>query len=890
MIGRELKHYRVVEAIGSGGMGVVYRAHDGKLSRDVALKVLPQGALADENARKRFRKESLALSRVSHPHIASLFDFDTAEDGTDFLVMELVAGPSLDAKTKRGPLPEKDVVRLGTQLLHALVAAHELGVLHRDLKPQNIKLTADGLVKVLDFGLARIAPALGGGETADTASGSLAGTPPYMSPEQLLGRELDARTDVYGAGVVLYEMATGRRPFGETSGPQLVARILNEPMPAPREANPELSPVLEQVILKATDKDADLRHQTAKELLVDLERLAAATAPSHVKAGASAAPGPAPRAERWLWVGAVGLALVVAVAWAASWMLRPGAPRIVATRTLVHNGASGLETDGTNVYYTVEGLMVVPLAGGVPRQIPLPWRGEERVILRGIRHDPPVLLLTRGTELWQLPLREGAPARLSRLPPVADAAWSPRGDRLAWVEIGGASDSVWVGDAAGGGPKRLAEVPKRERGGRTLWLTGWHPSGERLRLVTRGAEGWVDVDAETGTRTQTSFARDPELWGVGTWTTDGALFVHGSRRGVVGYREGDRLARSRAPVSLGGPTYTIGIRATPDGRQMVGSVSRFGYEIVRVGAQGAVTPVLGGTQAAQITYSPDGSRAAWLTAESWLGRLWVGRPDGTERLPLGDKPASPGVPVAWSPDGRLIAFTAWEGGSFSWFDLDAMDRRERLYLADPAEGTVEPLTPDPPEHQQVDPCWSADGRWLAYAVDEGVSRDEFYLRRVDLETRRVTRLEGSEGLCWPKCARDGRILARDVFAEQANESTQGRSLTRRLFFKVRDPATGRWHPLTVDLPPGPRPSGGEIVAGEIAYPTWSRDGRHVYAFQGPQRRVVRFESKSGRLEIVAAPGGLGDAHGWIGLDPSNAVLMLRDVSQNEIVVMDLEAR
>jgi serine/threonine-protein kinase len=144
-------------------------------------------------------------------------------------------------------------------------------------------------VKVLDFGLARVAPAIAESQTTDTASGLVAGTPPYMSPEQLLGKEVDARTDVYAAGVVLYEMATGRQPFGETSGPQLVAKILNEPMPPPREVNPDVSPVLEQVILKATDKDRELRHQTAKELLVDLERLAA---------GSSAARAVEPRGRR----------------------------------------------------------------------------------------------------------------------------------------------------------------------------------------------------------------------------------------------------------------------------------------------------------------------------------------------------------------------------------------------------------------------------------------------------------------------------------------------------------------------------------------------------------------------------------------------------------------
>jgi dipeptidyl aminopeptidase/acylaminoacyl peptidase len=361
---------------------------------------------------------------------------------------------------------------------------------------------------------------------------------------------------------------------------------------------------------------------------------------------------------------------------------------------------------------------------------------------------------------------------------------------------------------------------------------------------------------------------------------------------VLGYRERGLFAGDAAPLPLGGATYTLGLRATPDGRQLVGFVSRFGYEIVRLGPQGTATPVLFGTKAAQIAYSPDGSHAAWVSADSWVGRLWVGRPDGSGRVPLGDTPANPGVPVAWSPDGRLLAFTSWEGegGSFAWFDVEAMDHRERIYLADPAEGTLEPLTPDVAEDQQFDPCWSPDGQWLAYAVSSEAPPDQLYLRRVDLQTRRVTKLEGSEGLSWPRCTGNGRILAYDVVAERAHQAVRSRPLTRRLFFKVRDPVSGRWDPLTVDLPPGPTPSGDEAMAQGLAYPTWSRDGRHVYGFQWPQRWIVRFEATSGRLEVVSRPGGLGNAHGWMGLDPSGAVLALRDLTQYELVVMDLELR
>ena len=513
MIGRELKQYRIVEAIGAGGMGEVYRAHDTKLDRDVALKVLPLGSLADENARKRFRKEALALSRLSHPHIASLHDFDTSEDGTDFLVMELVTGPSLDAKLRRGPLPERDVVRLGARSLRALVAAHEQGIIHRDLKPGNIKLTPDGLVKVLDFGLARVAVAPVDGASTDSVSGLVAGTPPYMSPEQLLGKDVDARTDVYAAGVVLYEMATGRRPFGEASGPQLVAKILSEAMPPPREVNPGLSPQLEQVILKAADKDRELRYQTAKELLVDLERLAAGTAAASAHgSGATPRAKPLGHGRRLMKTGVVAAALIAVVGAAGAWMLRPREPRIASTRVLVRIEPGGLETDGVNVYYsTGDRLMAVPLEGGQPHRIPLPWQDD--LALRSIRRDPPMLLLKRRQELWRVPLTADAPTRLD-VPPVTTAAWSPQGDRLAWIEDRQTSLVLCVGDADGANRRTLVEVPKAGSAAAVLFLVGWHPSGRWLRYIRRDGPLVVDVNVDGTSRREVAYVPLPDEWSV----------------------------------------------------------------------------------------------------------------------------------------------------------------------------------------------------------------------------------------------------------------------------------------------------------------------------------------------------------------------------------------
>lgn len=309
MIPQKLSHYSVREQIGAGGMGVVYRAHDDQLDRDVALKVLPPGALSDEKARQRFRREALALARLNHPNVGAVYEFGS-DAGVDFLVMELVSGVTLDAKLSAGALPEKEVLKLGAQLADGLDAAHAQGVIHRDLKPGNLRLTSDGRLKILDFGLAQWAEqddASAATATLTRNEGEMSGTLPYMAPEQLRGHKGDARTDIYSCGAVLYEMATGKRPFPGVSGPQLVGAILEQPPSRPTTANRNISPALESIVLKALDKDPDRRYQSARELKVDLERLNSGIMPI------AAQPQP-----RWALIASLVGAVVIALAAAFS--------------------------------------------------------------------------------------------------------------------------------------------------------------------------------------------------------------------------------------------------------------------------------------------------------------------------------------------------------------------------------------------------------------------------------------------------------------------------------------------------------------------------------------------------------------------------------------------
>jgi len=255
-------------------MGLVFRAIDEQLERDVAIKVLPVGMLADEAARKRFRREALTLAKLNHPNIGTVYEFG-CEEGLDYLVMEFVAGVAVDAKLATGAVPEKEVLRLGFQLADGLACAHDQGVVHRDLKPANLRLTRDNRLKILDFGLAQfVRQEADFGLTASVTTGTqITGTLPYMAPEQLRGEPTDQRADLWAAGAVLYELITGRRPFPQSQAPVLIDAIFNKQPEFPSALNPNISPGLEMAIVKCLDKDPERRYQSARELRIDLERL-----------------------------------------------------------------------------------------------------------------------------------------------------------------------------------------------------------------------------------------------------------------------------------------------------------------------------------------------------------------------------------------------------------------------------------------------------------------------------------------------------------------------------------------------------------------------------------------------------------------------------------------
>ena len=401
--------FQVIRLIGRGGMGEVYLAHDQRMDREVALKVPPASALADTSARKRLRKEAQTLSKLNHPNIETIFEIGSQGD-LEFLVVEYIPGATLSDMLAKGSLPEKEVARLGAQLANGLAAAHAQRVVHRDLKPANLRVTPNGWLKILDFGIAqwsrpeRAAPAPHDTTESGRESPGAAGTLPYMSPEQLQLELADARSDIYAAGAVLYEMATGQRPFAEGAVPRLIDAILHQQLVPPRALNARVSLELERIVTKCLQKEPENRYQSAQDLEVDLRQLAT---PQTARPAAALS-----RVQRRRRYAGLSFALIVAlaailIAWGLrGWRHRvPGRVDAEPIDSLAVLPLENLSGDSQQEYFAdgmtdelITDLAQISALRVISRTSVMQYKGTHKP-LRAIAHELNVKAIVEGTVL-----------------------------------------------------------------------------------------------------------------------------------------------------------------------------------------------------------------------------------------------------------------------------------------------------------------------------------------------------------------------------------------------------------------------------------------------------------------------------------------------------------
>lgn len=705
LVGKRLGDYEVVSLIGSGGMGEVYRAHDARLGRDVALKVLPTMAAQSDSARKQFHREAQAVAVLSHPNIRSLYDVGEA-DGRVYAVMELLDGETLRTRLARGPLPYHKAIEIAAAIAAALAAAHARGIVHRDLKPENIFITASGYVKVLDFGLAKMQQPLETNATMLGTQGILAGTPGYMSPEQVSGKDVDARSDLFSLGCVLYELASGRRAFERKTVAETMAAILNDEPPTSEAVGVDLG----RVIAHCLEKHPDGRFQSAQDLAFHLESLLHSARPQNTRADLGRLGGRSRR--RWL----ISASIVPAVALAAWSLMRREPPPMI--QSYLNPPEDGVFCPECGIAISPDGLRVAYVAR--------------------TRGDPTELL-------WVQPLSGLSAQRLAGTEGARAPFWSPDNRSIGYFS----SNTLQRVDASGGSRQILCSPCS----GQGTW------NREGTIVFGSNHTGLQGVAASGGNPFPVT-ELDPARGENGH--VHPFFLLDGRRLLFRNISDSSQRERGLYVVSLGSNRTTMvqtipGISTPNSNIALAGGHLLFiqestlmaaPFDGTRINFKGKPIPVA--STAGPFTVSDTGilvyaNRA--LSQLSWLDRS--GRE--IEALPIRGDLYAPKL----SHDGRRVALTRMDDRGVAAGDI---------WIYDLVRGVGTRITSDPAHDRS--PLWSTDDQWILFSSDR-TGRWNLYRKRstgVGPDELVFSSNFNSDATFW---SRDGRsLIVNDLSAEQ----------------------------------------------------------------------------------------------------------------------------